>query len=230
MSSGRRRVLEAAAARLRGALVATPLLGEPLLVGRGVAEGLRLKLECLQCGGSAWFRGAMHALARRFGSIARLAAEGDADCVRALASAAALQRVECHALAPADAAQRAVLVALGAVLHEAQAGLPGTLARLDRAAPDFTEGLATLGLELADELPSEIVAVFVAEEFAAAVGDGLQAAGRPLALLAVPADRSPDPGLADAVLRGARVLPGERGLAALSAALASPLRPAAVLV
>src|SRR5690606_7902337 len=85
--------IAAAANRLRGLLVDTPLIGGPLLAGRPAMPELRIKPECLQPGGSIWFRGAMHALARQMGAAAGIVAQGGSRQVLATVVAAQAQRV-----------------------------------------------------------------------------------------------------------------------------------------
>lgn len=56
--------IRAAAARLRGHVVATPLIGGLLLPGFAHAADVRIKPELLQPGGSAWYRGYLHLVLR----------------------------------------------------------------------------------------------------------------------------------------------------------------------
>ena len=85
--------VESARARLRGQLVATPLIGGLELPGFPGEPSLRIKPESLQPSGSIWFRGAMHEVARQLGKTKGLLVAGDDRPLLAAARAAALQRV-----------------------------------------------------------------------------------------------------------------------------------------
>ncbi|MFO1051946.1 MAG: hypothetical protein U1F36_07010 [Planctomycetota bacterium] len=221
-----RATIEAASTRLRGVLVRTPLVGEPCLPVRGVLRGVRLKLECLQPGGSLWFRGAMHALARRLGSLPRIEVDAGGDQAPAFAHAAALLRIECIVRGRPRTGLRAQLVALGARFDAGalQAERPSP------DDPDFRSGIATLGLELAAELPLDVEEVHVDARVAAAIAAGLRCASRDLRVVPVEVDVLPVQGLARDLLRGLRVAPHRAGLAALASALGVGGRPVAAVV
>ncbi|HVA14143.1 MAG TPA: threonine/serine dehydratase [Stellaceae bacterium] len=96
--------LRAAAARLRGKAVATPLLSSPLIDSRLGARVL-IKAECLQRTGSFKFRGAYNALAqldagkRRAGVVAY----SSGNHAQGVAAAAALLGIPATIVMPADA-------------------------------------------------------------------------------------------------------------------------------
>jgi threonine dehydratase len=236
MDADRERI-EGARRRLRGLSVATPLIGGLTLPGFPCRPGLRVKLENLQLGGSLRFRGAMHALARRLGAPREAVAVGAFRSVLAEVCAAALQRVPVTAVLEVEVGprERALLRAAGVAACEVCAGPEAARARAaelrrGRGAfvfpgpgdPDFDLGIATVGLELAEEISAETDLVLVGPAaFAAAVGGGLRAGGRPIPTLGV---EPPPPeelaALRLAVRDGLRVDADDAGLAALAGALA----------
>jgi threonine dehydratase len=189
----------AAAARLRGHLVATPLIGGGLIGDGGV--DLRWKPEILQPGGSGWFRGFQHLLLHSYGSLRGVAYAGPISRLLAAAVAAQQHRLPFVAFldAPLPPALRLLLDALSAQVE--------TVAEPRRAAerrqrelgflllpgiehPEVAAGMATAGLELGQALPAECPAVYCPGEIAAAAAAGLAAAGRTLEVVGVD-DRTP---------------------------------------
>lgn len=246
MTFGRDQV-EAAARRLRGVLVETPLVGGLLLPGRDVGPGLRVKLECLQHGGSLWFRGAMHALGRQLGAPREAVAAGTFRAVLAGVFAARLQRVPVTAVLDAEPSdeERRLLVAAGtdAIELAAEGGAVGRAEELGRTRGAFVVpgpgdpahdlGVATLGLELAAEMGADTDLVVVGPAaLADAVGHGLRAGGRDLAVRAapLPGDRQALETLRAVVRDGVRVDADHEGLAALAAAIDDPDATAACVV
>lgn len=237
MDLGREHV-EAAARRLSGVLVASPLIGDLLLPGHARRPGLRVKAECLQPGGSVWFRGAMHALARRLGSVPGVVAAGAFRPVLAGVVAAALQRVPSVAVVPSSVSrrERELLGAAGVGEVVCAADVPAVAERAKEvcrtrglfAMPEPGDlehdlGVATLGLELARDLGTDAEVVLVSPgSLSAPVAAGLAAGGRRLEVVGVePSSRRPEvlAALRDAVAAGVRLACDPDGLAALDAAL-----------
>jgi threonine dehydratase len=181
----------AAAERLRGQVVATPLIGG-LLLGGGVREDLRVKPEVLQPSGSLYFRGAMHWLLRQLGGLKGVVLQGTERAVLAGAVAAALHRLPMLAFTvgepqarvwsqlkalrcevrPRASADEAVRAAAAVRAAQGYALVPGV------GQADYAAGLATAGLELAAELPTDTELVVVSPaELAPAVALGLAAGG-----------------------------------------------------
>ena len=258
----------AAAGRLEGHLVATPLIGAVLLPGFTVPATLRVKAECLQSGGSLAFRGAKHHLLRQLGGNKGLVVHGSRREVLAGAVAAGSHRLPVVAVvigAGGGAAGVAAGVAAGAAAAAGAAEPQGqvlvpedavdamlrqlgcevvavptaeaaracaqelrqqrgyqVLPRLDGV--DYALGIATLGLELARELPADIAAVVMAPaDLAVVVEAGLRAGGCACPVRGVDADASALPeGLACAVRAGLRIECDAEGLAALAAVVAEP--------
>ncbi|MBK8977524.1 MAG: pyridoxal-phosphate dependent enzyme [Planctomycetes bacterium] len=240
-----RPTLEAAARRLAGQVLVTPLVGQPLLPGRLAPAGLRLKLECLQVAGGLWFRGAMHALARRLGALPGLAVGGAWRSALGTAAAAAFQRIPTRvalraADLPADA--RALFAALPGVGLEpcdddaavaaahARARAQGCARAPGPGDPDFDVGIATLALELDAQMPSDVARVVIGSaELAPALERGLAACGRALALeVAEPVANVAE--LAEALRIGVRVAVDAAGCAAFARALAIAERESVVAV
>lgn len=215
----------AAARRLSGHLVRTPLIGTPFgladALGLPVEPDVRSKPERLQCGADAWFRGYLHFLLRSLGAHAGLVADVGGSRAAAAAIAAALHRVPFVLVAAVEPAAE-----LGAVLRAAGAevrldGDPEIAARAlaqrrgfrrlpDQGDADVALGLATIGLELAEQLPRSTAAVVAPEELAAAIEQGLRAGGCTAAVVPVcaPAAGNGD----DAGARGAAVWRRAHGL------------------
>ncbi len=160
--------IKAALQRLQGHLVATPLIGDILLPGLQLPADLRLKAECLQTGGSLHYRGVLHYLLRQMGRYKGLVLGGSWRQVIAAARAGHSQRLPMlAALAAEPTAGQAQLLQfcgcsyqVGASLAElrAQSGfqlMPGL------EDDDMAAGVATLGLELAGELPLHCEVVMV---------------------------------------------------------------------
>lgn len=215
--------VRAAAARLRGHLVATPVVGGAVLPGFALPAGARLKLECLQPGGTAMFRGYTHALLRSLGRFKGVVLHGDPRQIRAQACAAMAHRLPAVAVADAPLPE-----SLAQLLHElgleAVPGDPvehaanrGFVVMPGCSDSDVLDGLATLGLELADELPLDTSRVLVAPSvLAAPVRRGLAAGGRDTPVAGVDRDPGVDfAALAGAVLDQLRVASDPEGLAAL---------------
>lgn len=228
--------IEAAAARLRGQVVVTPLVGVLVLPGFTVPDGLRVKLELLQPGGSLRFRGALHALLRRMGSAKGVVVAGTVRWATAAATAAWTLRLPVRAfvsdVVPPEA--RALLDVVGCRWRELR-DEPAAMAAaaeqqrehgdswLRRDDPDVLTGIATIGLELARELPSDCARVVVAPaELAEPVAAGLQAGGRAADVLALGVDLLDLP-LAAAMRAGLRLEPSAAATTALARALAGDL-------
>lgn len=229
--------VEAAVRRLRGVLVETPLVGGVILPGFDVKPTLRVQIEVVQHGGSLWFRGAMHALARAFGAPREVVAVGPEAALVASCLAASLQRTPVTALVAGTRTVEleARLLAFGATVVEWCADADRAAERADelrreRGArilpgpgdPDFDLGVATLGLELAEGLGADADLVLVGPAaLAEAVGMGLTAGGREIPVEGVDAlapselDSFGRADLAAAVVSGLRVVPGDASLAAL---------------
>jgi threonine dehydratase len=220
--------IEAAARRLSGQLVATPILGGLRLPGFAVAADLRLKAELLQPGGALYWRGIQHFLLRQFGSSRGLWIVGPPRLAVVAAIAAASHRLPAVVQVTAGMTGASELRELGCELHEVRdaaasdeaerrrrgfAALPG----LDD--PDVAAGIATVGLELARELPSDCAAVFAAPPWVDAIGQGWAAGGRSSPVL--PAASPVPSGLGAALRAGHRLEADEEGLAVLAAALAA---------
>ena len=227
--------IRAAAERLRGHLVATPVLGDPLLPGLAPHPRLRLKLECLQVGGSVWYRGARHWWLRQLGGCKGVVVTGREDQVQA-AAAAVGGRVPCHGIVagPITAAGEARLAALGLILvrvptpqaaAEAQRALQSRhgFARLPEPAGDpvVAAGIATLGLELAVELAAAVEQVFVNDPVVAGlVQAGLLAGGHAARVVAAPPGSAGET-VAQALLAGLRLGLSAAEAASVAAALAA---------
>src|SRR5215831_8268041 len=93
--------LAAAAERLRGHVVATPLIGTPWLPGASLPD-VRWKPELLQPGGSLWWRGYQHFLLRQLGRCAGLVYAGPPARLLAAALAAMQHRLPLRALLVED--------------------------------------------------------------------------------------------------------------------------------
>ncbi|MGA1522816.1 MAG: pyridoxal-phosphate dependent enzyme [Planctomycetota bacterium] len=244
--------VESAARRLRGVLVETPLVGGVILPGFDVPPGLRVHLELVQHGGSLWFRGSMHALARALGAPREVVAIGSDAALVASCLAAHLQRVPVTAIARGErrVGLETQLLAFGASVVEWRADADAVAERADalrreRGArvlpgpgdPDFDLGVATLGRELAQGLGADADLVVVAPAaLAAAVEMGLGAAGREIRVVGVDAatpseiDSVGRADLAEAVATGLRVVPGPASIAALIRGMtASAVAPCVVL-
>jgi threonine dehydratase len=185
--------LEAARTAVATAAVRTPVLDcEELseIAGTHVA----LKAECLQATGSFKLRGALNklsALGERAASGVVTASAGNH--ARALAYASRLRGVGCEVFMPRDAAvsKVAALEQLGARVHLGGSSVEDALASAEQCVRetgaemvhpfddvDVIAGQATVGLELAEDVP-EIARVIVP------VGGGGLASGIGLALRAV---------------------------------------------
>ena len=217
--------------RLAGVVLRSPLVGVTSLGGRPVAPGLRAKLECLQVGGSAWFRGTFHALARSLGAHKEVVAHGDVRAAIATVTAAAVQRIPSRLVlteaaveafggpdavrgglpagAPVEVETGADDAAAAGIVRAARARGASCWPRLDGveatvADPDVYAGLATIGAELAEDMASDVAVVAVAPAWLVApVREGLAAGGRAdCRVVAAPED--PDASWQAAVLRGLR--------------------------
>jgi threonine dehydratase len=235
MDVSNRAQVDAARRRLRGQLVATPLVSGLQLPGFAVPSDLRVKVEVLQPSGSIYFRGALHYLLRQLGAPLGLAAWGAERPVLAAARAAALLRLPCAAFPVGEpsAPVRALLDLLGCDVQPrpdaAQARAAAEHARASQGFQvmpgadhaDYAAGLATAGAELAETLPAATEAVVVAPaELAPALAMGLAAGGMPLRVQGVDVGAAPPlDALGPAVRVGLRVEVGRPSLAALHWAL-----------
>lgn len=232
--------IAAAATRLRGQLVATPLIGGLWLPGFPCAADVRLKPELLQPGGAVWYRGACHFLLRQMGRCRGVAIRADGAVLRAAAMAARAHRMpllalvgvppgpeEVSALEAADAAVRVVPVPAGSRPEPRELG--GFTWLAGPADPDYALGLATVGLELARDLPAGCEVVLVAPGLGSAVAAGLSAGGRSLPVVEVPPGPPPE-GLAAALAAGHRLHSDAAGCSVLAAALARQAEGVAVVL
>lgn len=213
--------VEAALRRLRGQLVATPIVGGLDLPGFAVPADLRLKAETLQPSGSLWFRGAMHWAMRQLGRHKGVRLDGSPRAMLALACAAREARIPAQtapdaALAPPLAA---ALAHFGCIVG---APLPasGFVDPPGLASPDFVAGIASIALELLEDLPRDAQRVLVAPAaLAGAVAAGAAAIGAPWQVLAGPAHHPRAEELREVLLERHRLGCDLEGVAALAAAL-----------
>lgn len=236
-SADPRRVREAAD-RLSGQLVRTPLVGGILLGDAPASPRLRAKLEVLQPGGGAVFRGAMHSLSRALGTLSGLVVGGGFRSAYATALAASLQRIptvvligpnldeSCaarFAVLPQVRVERSDVVGRDEVLRRARA--EGFRAAPGPGDDDWELGVATLGLELAEQMPGDTDLVVVGPGvLRRAVQRGLVAGGRSLEVLAPEARLAGDLGeLRRRVREGLRIEADAAGLRALELAQSAAL-------
>ncbi len=197
--------IQSAAERLRGQTVHTPLIGDVMLSvpishdddpEYQIYPGPRIKAECLQTGGSVDHRGAVHFLLRQLGALKGLVITGEPHRLLACARAGQDHRLPMIAACwhPVPNHRRKLIEACNCEVHdEVEEYGAAELARQKgyRVMPsvedsDFALGVATLGLELGSELPSDLRKVYVApEELGAPIGAGLRAAGHPAVIVAV---------------------------------------------
>lgn len=192
MNTPGRDEIEAAQARLRGLVVATPLIGDLLIPGRKLPPHLRIKPEILQPSGSIYFRGAAHWLLRQLGSCKGVVLHGAERPVLAAAVAASHHRLPTigFTVGEPDAIIWKMLQAVGCDVRlcptseEARASAEevraaeGYVVMPGVEDVDYVAGLATVGLELASELPSDTEVIVVSpSELARAVAAGLMAGG-----------------------------------------------------
>lgn len=222
--------IRAAAKRLRGHVVATPLIGVAWPVG--AALDVRCKPELLQPGGSGWYRGYLHWLLRSLGSLPGVVFDGPTPRLRAAALAARQHRLPLSVLVPEEPAASLSRWLSGAAVEVEVCAEPAARAEELRGSrgfqpfpgievADVAAGLATIGLELAEELPAECLAVYAPAAVADPVRAGLLAAGRDLPVRACEADETAErQELAEVLLGGHGLSPSATGLAALAAARA----------
>jgi len=222
----------AAAERLRGHVVATPLIGGLVLPGGAPTVDVRMKPEVLQPSGGLYFRGAMHWMLRQLGSLKGVIVHGGVRPVLAGAYAAAFNRVPAIACPDVDLDER-FLSLLGQLGCEVRSGVGGQEAVRAASAtlgyqvmpgsddPDYVAGVATVGLELARELPTETEIVTVSPaELGAAVAHGLAAAGLSLRVEAIDEDGvCPPDQLKAALATSLRLELGAASVAALHRAI-----------
>lgn len=209
----------------------TPLIGDVLLVREaGVVPAPRIKAECLQTGGSIEYRGVLHWLLRRLGDRKGLVFDGPAHRLLACARAAQSQRLSFLALCGTtlpSCCRELILGCGGAVDENVE---PSRLAAAAKATgyhvvpgvenEEFGLGLATLGWELGQELPSDLAKVYVSPEWLAPpITAGLSACGHGARVVAVAA-RSNEKDLQRALLEGKNLHSERDGIAALGQALA----------
>jgi hypothetical protein len=179
----------AAQRRLSGHLVATPLIGGVEFPGKAQGTDLRLKPEMLQPGGSIWFRGMQNFLLGRFGAAPGLCVDGDWRRVLSAVLAGTQHRlpVEAFVWPPAELLPVRLLaqVAPGGRLSSGDAEAAARFAartgylRMPGAEdPEVAAGLATVAIELHEQMPTDCSHVFVAAEFGAALHAGFAAVGR----------------------------------------------------
>ncbi len=222
--------VEAAVRRLRGHLVATPLIGGLRLPGFPVAGDLRLKPEVLQPGGSLWYRAALHFLQRQLGRCRGLLLTGPPASLRAQALAGLQHRLPMVSFGPGlSGSELAELAALGCEHRSVPEAAADQAAREHRQRsgftllplaqdPDCRLGVATLGWELARDLPAACAQVLVPPGAGSGVEAGLRAGGHAAVVREV-TDAAVPSGLAAALARGHGLVAGATGLAVLAAAL-----------
>ena len=217
--------VHAAARRLEGHLVATPVIGDLCLPGFQVSAAVRVKAECLQTAGSVWYRGYLHYLLHSLGSYKGLIVHGEPRVILAQALAGVVHRLPMVAVTaglPADIGLIVAGTGCEVVVAEDAEVVAGERARdtgFQLAAgiedPAVRSGVATLGLELATELPADVSRVVITDGACAeAVSAGFDAAERECDVVVVPAGEIPR-GWRDAVVRGLRLVPDEPSVAAL---------------
>jgi len=196
--------LEAARRAVAAAALRTPVLG-CVELSEIAATQVVLKLECLQATGSFKLRGALNKLAalgeRAAAGVVTASAGNHA---RALAHAARLRGVGCEVFMPRDAAvsKVAALEQLGARVHLEGSSVDDALASARESAsqtgaelvhpfddPDVIAGQATLGMELAEDVPqlARVVVPVGGGGLASGVGLALRAAGVQAELVGVQA-------------------------------------------
>lgn len=213
--------VEAALRRLRGQLVATPIIGGLDLPGFAVPADLRLKVETLQPSGSLWFRGAMHWAMRQLGRHKGVLVSGPPRAMLALACAAREARIAAQSVPDATLAPTlaAALAHFGcAVGAPRPAG--GFVDPPGPASPDFVVGIASIALELLDDLPRDTRRVLVAPAaLRGAVAAGAAAIGAPWEVLGGPAHHARAEDLRAVLLERHRLGCDAEGAATLAAAL-----------
>lgn len=229
--------IESALHKLSGNLVATPLIGALRLPETVCPQGLRIKPESLQVGGGIWFRGAMHELGRHLGALKGVVAGGAPRVAYCTAVAAAAHRfptvvvLDRSSLDPElgtlfDTLDCEVVSVNGEADVEATvtrtAAERGFYVMPGLEAEAYAVGIATVGLELARELPFDTATVFVAPaKLAAPIELGLRAGGRGCAVRGVdPRVHGDRARLARELRIGARLDCDADGAAALSAGFA----------
>ncbi|MCA8942092.1 MAG: pyridoxal-phosphate dependent enzyme [Planctomycetes bacterium] len=226
--------IESSLHKLRGHLVATPLVGGLYLPGVSIPADLRIKAECLQGPGGIWFRGAMLELSRHFGALKGIVVSDELRPALAAATAARAQRIPCVAVT--DSERDAAL--FGRLGHEfvliTDGTAPNEVAERTRRelgyaimpgleTDDYAAGIATVGLELAHELPRDTAFVSVSPaRLAAPIEAGLAAGGRDCAVVGVDPDETDDEDLRRALRIGTRIDCDRFGTAALRAAIDAP--------
>ncbi len=187
--------VEAAAARLRGHVVLTPLIGSVLL-GGDTRIDLRWKADMLQPGGSGWFRGYLHLLLRSYGALPGLVFAQPTERLLAAAIAAQQHRLPFVAFVgvPVATELQAAVVQVGGSV-EVVADPDAAAAQLQRAKgylplpgaehPEVAAGLATAGLELGLGLPADCTTVYAPGSVADSVAAGLAASGRARSVISV---------------------------------------------
>jgi threonine dehydratase len=234
--------IAAAAKRLSGQLVQTPLLGGLLLPGDTAAD-VRLWPDQLQCGGSMYYRGFVHFLLRQMGACKALTFAGTDRRAAAAAVAAAGHRLllSAYLVAPPRQGLAELLARCGAEWHvvadpvaaadqrrrsEGATVLPGP----ENA--DVAAGLATSGLELAAQMPRDGRAVYAPLELADTLAAGLAAGGIACRVVGV-ATAAAAPTLAplqQALVAAHRLHCESSGLATLAAAMRHPESGVAIAV
>ena len=133
-------VVHSAAAKLRGQVVPTPVIGGVHLAGDGEVD-LRWKAELIQTGGSGWYRGYLHLLLKSYGALPGVSFCGPVAQVLAAAVAAYHHRLSMHVFSS---------VPLLDDVNEALASLKATV-EVDRASiPPPVPPAVLLSIELLD--------------------------------------------------------------------------------
>ena len=222
--------IHAAARRLTGHLVATPVIGDLRLPGFEVPPFVRVKAECLQTAGSVWYRGHVHHLLQSLGRYKGLVLHGEPRVILAQALAGLIHRLPMVAVTAGLPAPIATLVvgsgcevvvsSDAAAVAAEKASATGFRLAAGIEDPSVHAGVATLGLELADELPADVSRVVVTDaSYAAAVSAGFDAAERECEVVTAP-DGELIAGWRDAVAQGLRLVPDDRSVVALCQAVA----------
>ncbi len=230
----------AAARRLSGQLIDTPLIGDLRLPGFTFPADLRVKAECLQVGGTLMFRGYLHWLLRSLGRYKGLVLHGTPRQLLAQAVAASLHRLPACAVVEGelepglqvliqDTGCELLPVAAGDAVQRCadSASQRGFRIMPGLEVEDVCHGVATIGVELAAQMPRDQALVVVSpSDLADPVRQGLRASGLSVEVRGIdqPGDSTE---IGAAVRTGLRLCSDPAGLAALATQLEHVSDPAA---